>query len=104
MKCALPECSNLVTNYRTVCCCLSHQRRYGGLRAKGLVPAVDKPKIEPIKRGLGRTPAKKYKDWNYEKKGAWISYLVERRKKRDKSMPSWQTKTKSKNFISKQKN
>jgi hypothetical protein len=96
MKCALPECNNPPKNYRTVCCCVAHQRRYAGLRSKGLVPKVEKPKVEPIKKG--KSPKLKYKDWDPVKKCAWIAYLVERRKKRDKSMPAWADKESIKEF------
>jgi hypothetical protein len=90
MKCALPECDK-ETSYRTLCCCPSHSRKYGGLVAKGVLPKIPKPKIDPIKRGLGRHP-KPYKDRSPEQKGRWISYLIERRRKRDRSMPPWADK------------
>ena len=87
MKCALPECNNLVTSYRTVCCSISHQRRYAGLRSKDLVPKVEKPKIEPIKRKkLGPTP---YKDRTPEQKGNWIAYVVARQTRIKKATPEW---------------
>ena len=30
-KCKLPECNNLVRNWRMSCCCRSHQGRYSAL-------------------------------------------------------------------------
>jgi hypothetical protein len=32
--CALPECNKVHTNWKMKCCCLSHQRRYAGLRSR----------------------------------------------------------------------
>lgn len=87
MKCALPECNNFVTSYRTVCCSVGHQRRYAGLRSRGLVPKVEKPKIEPIKRKkLGPTP---YKDKTPEQKGKWIAYVTARQTRIKKATPKW---------------
>jgi len=87
MKCALPECNNLVTSYRTVCCCATHQRRYAGLRSRGLVPKVENPKLEPIKRKkLGPTP---YKDRTPEQKGNWVAYIIARQTRIKKATPVW---------------
>ena len=93
MKCALPECEK-EASYRTLCCCISHSRRLGGLVRKGLLPKLDKPKVDPIKRGLGQRPCKvyRYKDKTPEQQSKWIAYLVARRKKRDRSMPAWANK------------
>ena len=90
MKCALPDCDK-ESSYRTLCCCPAHSRKYGGLVAKGLLPKISKPIVEPIKRGKGSNP-KPYKDRTSEQQSRWISYLIERRKKRDRSMPGWANK------------
>ena len=91
MKCALPDCQK-EASYRTLCCCASHSRKLGGLVRAGLLPKTEKPKIDPIKRGKGRTAGKPYKLWPDESKSKWMSYLVSRRKKRDQSMPTWADK------------
>lgn len=90
--CALPECNKLVTNWRIVCCCSGHQKRYSGLRSRGLIEKVENPKSLPLKRGLGIAEPIKYKDKSPEQKGKWSAYMVNRRKKRDKSMPKWANK------------
>ncbi len=96
MKCALPECNNLVTSYRIVCCSVSHQRRYAGLRRHGKVEAVVKPKIEPIKRKkLGPTP---YKDKSPEQKGKWVAYVIARQTRIKKATPIWADKDAIKQF------
>ena len=97
MKCALPECEK-EASYRTLCCCISHSRRLGGLVRKGLLPKLDKPKIDAIKKGKGRVAGKKFKDWPANSKAKWLSYLVARRKKRDRSMPAWANKEAIKQF------
>lgn len=71
---------------------MSHQRRYSGLRSRNAIEKVEKPKLQPLKRGLGKSPPKKYKDKTPEQKGKWCAYVVERRKKRDRSMPPWANK------------
>ena len=32
-KCALPGCDTMHTNWRMKCCCMSHQRKYAGIRS-----------------------------------------------------------------------
>lgn len=93
MKCALPECDK-EASYRTLCCCIAHSRRFGGLVSKGFLPKLEKPKVALIKREPGRKPPKQYKDRSPESQAKWISYLAERRKKRDKSCPPWADKNK----------
>jgi len=92
MKCALPDCDK-ESSYRTLCCCAAHSRRYGGLVSKGILPKIEKPFIEPLQRAKLKNP-KPYKDRSPESQAKWISYLVERRKKRDKSCPPWADKNK----------
>ena len=96
--CALPECNNPVINWRIVCCCTGHQKRYSGLRSRGLIEKVDNPKPAPIKRGLGLSAPTKYKDKSPEQKGKWSAYVVARRKKRDLSMPKWANKDSIESF------
>ena len=50
-----------------------------------------KPKFKH-KIARNQTVPKPYKDRTPEQKGKWVSYVVERRKKRDKSMPAWANK------------
>ena len=96
MKCALPECNNLVISYRIVCCSVSHQRRYAGLRRHGKVEAVEKPKLEPIKRKkLGPTP---YKDKSPKQKGKWVAYVIARQTRVKKATPIWADKDAIKQF------
>lgn len=30
--CALPECNKIFTNWRSKCCCISHSKKYAGMR------------------------------------------------------------------------
>ena len=90
--CALPGCENEVTNWRSVCCCRAHQRKFGGLRSRNLVEKVEPVKLENIRRGKGKSPPKLYKDKTSKEKALWSAYVVARRKKRDKSMPKWANK------------
>ena len=98
--CALPGCSKPIKNWRTYFCCTSHGAKYGHTDLPKL-PRKDYPEQKPIKIKLKKwrqlslclpTPIMPYKYWTPEKKGKYIAYMVERRKKRDKSMPCWANK------------
>jgi 5-methylcytosine-specific restriction endonuclease McrA len=85
MKCALPECNNLVKSYHRVCCCTSHQRRYAGLRTHGIVAKVEllKPPPRVIKGPI------KYKDKTPEQKGSHIARVSARQKRVKQATPKW---------------
>lgn len=36
-KCALPECGKIHSNWRSLCCCIAHSRKYAGLKRHLLV-------------------------------------------------------------------
>ena len=86
--CALPGCNQPTKSWRTHFCCKSHCGKYSALaRDHGYA------KLEPTyigvktkKKYIGKLP---YKDRSSEQKGKYIAYMVERRKRRDKSMPPW---------------
>jgi hypothetical protein len=94
--CALPGCDNPIKNWRTHFCCISHAGKYSSLSKRHELPKLT-PKNKGIKIRVPKGPAaktqpKKYKDRTPEQQGKFVAYLVERRKKRDKSMPPWADK------------
>lgn len=113
--CALPECGKPFYNWRSFCCCKSHQGKYS---AKLRYGTLDKPNVtkEELKeksksrkefnktfigpkkpRIYNKSPVQKIKRKaeprdTEENKAKWVSYLINCRKKRDKSMPGWANK------------
>jgi hypothetical protein len=104
--CALPDCKKPTKNWRTYFCCPSHAGKYSALSKYHKLPKLTskslgtKTKTEyvvKVKPELKRSPngtrkltiPVKYKDKTPEQKGKFSAYVVERRKKRDKSMPPW---------------
>ena len=94
--CALPSCNKTPKNWRTHFCCTSHAAKYGSLVKNQIIPKLA-PKTEGVKVRILKDPLvksfpKKYKDLTPEQKGKIISYVSERKRKRDKSMPVWADK------------
>ena len=92
--CVLPGCNLPTKNWRTHFCSISHAGKYSALSRYQSFPKLEsKTKGVRIKRSLNGqptiTPSTPYKDRTPEQKGKYIAYMVERRKRRDKSMPLW---------------
>jgi hypothetical protein len=94
--CALPGCDKSTKNWRTHFCCISHAGKYSALSKHNGLPKLTSKvvgiKIRVPKDPSVKTQPKKYKDKTPEQQGKFVSYLVERRKKRDRSMPLWADK------------
>jgi len=113
--CALPGCGKIFNNWRSKCCCKSHAGKYAAKLRHGTLdkPNVSKEELKEkaiIKKESDKlfVGPKKLRTYNKscvkstkqqkqhlsidERKARWVSYIVERRKKRDKSMPAWANK------------
>ena len=96
--CALPECNKPFSNWRSKCCCKSHQGRYSAKMRWGTLNKPDRPKQRSKSYELAiqtNTPfIPKQKLSQDQKKAKWAAYVVARRRLRDKSMPPWANKEK----------
>jgi hypothetical protein len=94
--CALPGCPKPIKNWRTHFCCISHAGKYSALARHHRLPKLPSKtigvKTKPRSPNGSKMPPKPYNEWTPEQKGKYIAYVVERRKKRDKSMPLWANK------------
>jgi len=95
--CALPNCNQLIKNWRTHFCCTSHAAKYGHMDLPKL-PRKDYPQQKPYKTKLKKwrqlslclpTPVTPYKDRTPEQKGKWVAYVVARQKRIKKATPAW---------------
>ena len=97
--CALPDCNQLIKNWRTHFCCVSHAAKYGHMDLSKLSRKdypnqknkTYKPKLKPW-RQLALclpTPVVEYKDRTPEQKGKWVAYVTARQKRIKKATPTW---------------
>jgi len=114
--CALPECGKPFTNWRSSCCCKSHQGIFSAKSRHGTLgkPNISKEELKikakdrkilnqefigPKKPKEKRVYTKKVKTSSEyitieERKAKWAAYIANRKKKRDQSMPAWADKDK----------
>ena len=114
--CALPDCGKLFNNCRSRFCCRSHGNIYAAKSRHGTLGLPNKSKeyleeynilyrefrktfVGPMEPKAPRiynissvkNPKKEYISIE-TRKANWSAYIVNRRKKRDKSMPAWADK------------
>ena len=80
-KCALPECDRLVTNWRSSCCCRSHNGMYSAKKRHGTLGLPNKPHYNYIKK------KKVVRDLSGDSAQKRASLLYQRRKKQ--ATPKW---------------
>jgi 5-methylcytosine-specific restriction endonuclease McrA len=106
--CALPNCNQLIKNWRTHFCCVSHAAKYGHsslpkLPRKDYPTQKNKthtPRLKPW-RQLSLclpTPVVLYKDRTPEQKGKWVAYVTARQQRIKKATPAWTDLTAIKQF------
>jgi 5-methylcytosine-specific restriction endonuclease McrA len=91
-KCALPDCSNLIKNWRTYFCCTSHAAKYGHLGLPNLPSKTNGFKIKRSPNGIrnpNKTPWTAYKDKTPEQRGSHIARVSARQKRVKQATPKW---------------